>query len=114
MSAFAVLAIRLHLDLDFAVPSRASNLVSSKKRWLIDVDPHRKHVVTTCGSEPLLVEGAPLVMNSRELYQATPDPLERLADFKDQLNQGFVNRGKNEEPTARLLRSNPIIGIAYP
>ena len=57
LSAFAVLAIRLHLDLDFVFPSRASKLVSSRMRWLVDVDPRRKHVITTYGSEPLLVEG---------------------------------------------------------
>src|SRR5579859_570192 len=113
LSAFAVLAVRLHLDLDFVFPSRASKLVSSKMRWLIDVDPRRKHIVTTYGSEPLLVEGAALVMNSHELYRATPDPLVKLlADFKDQLNQGYVNRGENGELTARLLRTNPVIVIA--
>jgi len=113
LSAFAVLAVRLHLDLDFVFPSRASKLVSSKMRWLIDVDPRRKHIVTTYGSEPLLVEGAALVMNSHELYKATPDPLVKLlADFKDQLNQGYVNRGENGELTARLLRTNPVVVIA--
>ena len=113
LSAFAVLAVRLHLDLDFVFPSRASKLVSSKMRWLIDVDPRRKHIVTTYGSEPLLVEGAALVMNSHELYRATPDPLVKLlADFKDQLNQGYVNRGENGELTARLLRTNPVVVIA--
>jgi len=112
LSAFAVLAIRLHLDLDFVFPTRASKLVSSKMRWLIDVDPRRKYIVTTYGSEPLLVEGAALIMNSHELYRATPDPLVKLlTDFKDQLNQGYVNRGENGELTARLLRTNPVIGI---
>ena len=105
LCAFAILAIRLHLDLDFVYPSRASKLVSSKMRWLVDVDPHRKHIVTTYGSEPLLVEGAALVMNGNELYPSTPDPLTKLlSDFKDQLNQGFINRGANGELTARLLR----------
>ena len=67
LCAFAILAIRLHLDLDFVYPSRASKLVSSKMRWLVDVDPRRKHIVTTYGSEPLLVEGAALAMNSSDL-----------------------------------------------
>jgi len=112
LSAFAVLTIRLHLDLDFIFPTRASKLVSSKMRWLIDVDPCRKHIVTTYGSEPLLVEGAALIMNSHELYRAAQDPIVNLlADFKDQLNQGYVNRGENGELTARLLRTNPVIGI---
>ena len=112
LSAFAVLAVRLHLDLDFIFPTRASKLVSSKMRWLVDVDPRRKHIVTTYGSEPLLVEGAALVMNSRELYKSAPDPLVKLLeDFKDQLNQGYVNRGENGELTARLLRTNPVTGI---
>ena len=112
LSAFAVLAIRLHLDLDFVFPSRASKLVSSKMRWLVDVDPRRKHVVTTYGSEPLLVEGAALIMNSNKLYPLHADPLIKLlGDFRDQLNQGFVNRGENGELTARLLRTNLVIVI---
>jgi hypothetical protein len=58
MNIFAVLAIRLHLDLDFCFPSRASRLVCSKMRWLVDIDSRRKHIRTTYGSEPLLVEAA--------------------------------------------------------
>jgi hypothetical protein len=104
LSAFAVLAIRLHLDLDFVYPTRASKLVSSKMRWLVDVDPGRKHIVTTYGSEPLLVEGAALAMNSYRLFTTSSDPLvELLNRFKNQLNQGFVDRGENGELTARLL-----------
>ena len=109
LSGFAILAIRLHLDLDFVYPSRASKLVSSKMRWLVDVDPRRKHIVTTYGSEPLLVEGAALAMNSYDLYS---DPVVKiLEDFKEQLNQGFVDRGENGELTARLLRTTLVIGI---
>ena len=109
LSAFAILAIRLHLDLDFVYPSRASKLVSSKMRWLVDVDPQRKHIVTTYGSEPLLVEGAALAMNSHDLYS---DPVVKLlADLREQLNQGFVNRGENGELTARLLRTTLVIRI---
>jgi len=112
LSAFAILAIRLHLDLDFVYPSRASQLVSSKMRWLVDVDPRRKHIVTTYGSEPLLVEGAALAMNSREHLYKTGDPVgSLLKDLRDQLNQGFVNRGENGELTARLLCTTLVIGI---
>jgi hypothetical protein len=109
LSAFAILAIRLHLNLDFVFPSRASKLVSSKMRWLVDVDPHRKHIVTTYGSEPLLVEAAAVVMNSSDLFSK---PLVRLLDeFKEQLNSGFVDRGENGELTARLLRTNSVNGL---
>ena len=109
LSAFAILAIRLHLDLDFVYPSRASKLVSSKMRWLVDVDPRRKHIVTTYGSEPLLVEGAALAMNSDDLFK---NPLVELLDeFREQLNQGFVDRGENGELTARLLRTNSLLGL---
>jgi hypothetical protein len=109
LCAFAILAIRLHLDLDFVYPSRASKLVSSKMRWLVDVDPRRKHIVTTYGSEPLLVEGAALAMNSCDLYS---DPLVKLLkNFQEQLNQGFVDRGENGELTARLLRTNLVVEI---
>jgi hypothetical protein len=112
LCAFAILAIRLHLDLDFVFPSRASKLVSSKMRWLVDVDPHRKHIVTTYGSEPLLVEGAALAMNSCDLYPSHEDnPLVKLLDdFKEQLNQGYVDRGENGELSARLLCTNSVMG----
>jgi hypothetical protein len=110
LSAFAILAIRLHLDLDFVYPSRASKLVSSKMRWLVDVDPHRKHIVTTYGSEPLLVEGAALVMNTRDSLYSDP-VVELLKNLSEQLNQGFVNRGENGELTARLLRTTLVIPI---
>jgi len=111
LSAFAILAIRLHLDLDFVSPSRASILVSSRMRWLVDVDPRRKHIVTTYGSEPLLVEGAALAMNSRSGLYREDTVLSLLGDLGDQLNQGFVNRGENGELTARLLRTTFVIGI---
>lgn len=110
LSAFAILAIRLHLDLDFVYPSRASKLVSSKMRWLVDVDPRRKHIVTTYGSEPLLVEGAALVMNSRDFLYSDP-VVGLLKNLSEQLNQGFVNRGENGELTARLLRTTLVIPI---
>lgn len=38
-SAFAILALRLHLDLDFAHPSRASRLVSSKMSGIFEISP---------------------------------------------------------------------------
>ena len=104
LSAFAILAIRLHLDLDFVYPSRASQLVSSKMRWLVDMDPRRKHIVTTYGSEPLLVEAAALAMNS---YDLLTNPIIGLLNrLRDQLNHGFVDRGQNGELTARLLRKS--------
>jgi len=111
LSAFAILAIRLHLDLDFVSPSRASKLVSSRMRWLVDVDPRRKHIVTTYGSEPLLVEGAALAMNSQLDCYREDTLLSLLGDLSTQLNQGFVNRGENGELTARLLRTTFIIVI---
>jgi hypothetical protein len=111
LSAFAILAIRLHLDLDFVYPSRASKLVSAKMRWLVDVDPGRKHIVTTYGSEPLLVEGAALAMNSYHLYKDS-DPVAKFVQvLLEQLNQGYVNRGENGELTARLLRTLLVIWI---
>ena len=64
LSILAVMSIRLHLDLDCASPTRASQLVCSKMRWLADVGIFRTHVTTTYGSEPLLVEGAACMMNS--------------------------------------------------
>lgn len=109
LSAFAVLALRLHLDLDFAHPSRASKLVSSKMRWLVDMDPHRRHLTTTYGSEPLLVEAAACLMNGRRLApNIGQNPVVWfLRHLENDLNQGYVNRGKNGELTARLLCTLP-------
>jgi hypothetical protein len=107
LSSFAVLALRIHLNLDFANPSRASKLVSFKMRWLVDVDPLRKHITTTYGSEPLLVEAAACLMNS---YRLAPYPGLNpvgwfLQELQYDLNQGHVDRGRNGELTARLLRT---------
>ena len=106
--AFAVLAVRIHLDLDFVNPSRASRLVSSKMRWLVDVDPRRRHMTTTYGSEPLLVEAAACVMNSYHFKAFGVNPVGNpvgwfLQELGKDLNQGQVNRGRNGELTARLL-----------
>ena len=106
--AFAVLAVRIHLNLDFVNPSRASRLVSSKMRWLVDVDPRRRHITTTYGSEPLLVEAAACIMNSYHYKAFGVNPAGNpvgwfLQELGKDLNRGFVNRGKNGELTARLL-----------
>jgi hypothetical protein len=114
LSAFAILSIRLNLDLDFVYPTRASKLVASRMRWLVDVDANRKHIVTTYGSEPLLVEGAALAMNSYDLY-GDKNPIGKLIEgLRDQLNQGFVDRGENGELTARILCKASIeCGLIY-
>ena len=43
-------------------------------------------------------------MNSYDLFENSLVKL--LTEFKEQLNQGFVDRGENGELTARLLRTN--------
>jgi hypothetical protein len=105
LAVFAVLAVRLHLDLDFAFPSRASLLVSSAMRWLVDVDQDRSHIVTTYGSEPILAEAAAHLMNSHHFLSGDEDaPFSALLkNLVDQLNQGHVDRGSNGEMTARIL-----------
>jgi hypothetical protein len=111
MTVFAILAIRLHLDLDVAFPSRASKLISSKMRWLVDVDDRREHLTSTYGSEPLLAEAAAYAMNSYEVFRTKGDnPLTGfLGELKTQLTLVHVNRGENGELTARLLCTNPDI-----
>ena len=107
LTIFAILAIRLHLDLDFAAPSRASKLVTSRLRWLIDVDSHRKYLVTTYGSEPILAEAAAYLLNSSsdEDNSATTHPwISPLKELEKQLLHGYVNKGAHGELTARLLR----------
>lgn len=114
MTTFALLAIRLHLDLDFTSPSRASKLVTSRLRWLVDIDPQRKFLITTYGSEPLVVEAAATAMNTPVFrmndddifyYSFTNPWVDHLAELEDQLNHGYVNKGAHGELTARLLRT---------
>ena len=50
-SAFAVMALRI-LDIDLSHPKRASELVASKMRWLINVSDLRHRIRTTYPSEP--------------------------------------------------------------
>ena len=115
LSAFAVLAIRIHLNLDFVNPSRASKLVSSKMRWLVDVDNRRRHITTTYGSEPLLVEAAACLMNS---YALAPIPGLNpvswfLGELERDLNKGHVDRGRNGELTSRLLCTFPLNAVDF-
>jgi hypothetical protein len=103
LTIFAILAIRLHLDLDFAAPSRASRLVTSRMRWLIDVDSRRRYVVTTYGSEPIIAEAAAYLLNST--LQRTAHPwISPLDELTEQLLHGYVNKGAHGELTARILR----------
>jgi hypothetical protein len=104
-STLAVLALRLHLDFDFGYPSCAKKLVTSKMRWLVDVDSSRRHLVTTYGSEPLLVEAAAYIMNSDRLFKKPKNPLyEFVGTLESELSLGHIDRGRNGELTARLLR----------
>ena len=113
LTIFAILAIRLHLDLDFAAPSRASKLVASRLRWLVDVDSHRKYLVTTYGSEPILAEAAAYLLNSprdrdnSNLRITTHPWISPLEELEQQLSHGYVNKGAHGELTARLLRIYP-------
>ena len=113
LTTFAILAIRLHLDLDFAAPSRASTLVMSRLRWLIDVDSHRKYIITTYGSEPILAEAAAYLLNSASggddsVVPSSINPwIAHLEELERQLLHGHVNKGAHGELTARLLRIYP-------
>jgi hypothetical protein len=113
LTIFAILAIRLHLDLDFATPERASNLVTSKFRWLIDVDMHRKYLVTTYGTEPILIEAAAYLLNSLSNGYNSVTPtvthpwIFPLEEFEQQMLHGYVNNGAHGDLTARLLRTCP-------
>ena len=115
MSIFACLSIRLHLDLDFASASRASKLVCSKLRWLVGVDSKRKHITTTYGSEPLIVEAAACLMDGFEQfdrfkYEHQRLPLQEYLYFlEESLNHGYVDRGAHGELTTRVLRTSLIL-----
>jgi len=91
LSAFAVLAIRLHLDLDFIFPTRASKLVSSKMRRLIDVDPCRKHIVTTYGSSPFL---DPHLSKPRVDRSPSQSPFGNKISTVPQTNDSLYHAGK--------------------
>ena len=113
LTTFAILPIRLHLDLDFAAPSRASTLVKSKLRWLIDLDNHRKYIITTYGSEPIIAEAAAFLLNSSNGGDdfAVPSSINpwiaHIKELDGQLLHGYVNKGAHGELTARLLRIHP-------
>jgi len=100
LSKLAVMSIRLHLDVDCASPTRASQLVSSKMRWLADVGAFRRHITTTYGSEPLLVEAAACMMNSNQPHGSVSSYVELMFQ---QLSQGYISRGHHGELTARVL-----------
>jgi len=112
-SAFAVLALRIRLDLDLCHPKRASELVASKMRWLINVSDMRHRIRTTYPSEPILVEAAACLMNGygwqknrmNQFPKALDDsPVTYLLQcLGEELNQSHVDRGANGELTARLL-----------
>lgn len=104
LSKLAVLSVRLHLDLDCAAPSHASQLVCSKMRWLVDVGIFRTHVTTTYGSEPILVEAAACLMNSHDEAKITPPFKEYIGELWSQLTKGYISRGNHGELTARILR----------
>lgn len=111
LSILAVMSIRLHLDLDCAAPTRASQLVCSKMRWLADVGQFRRHITTTYGSEPLLVEAAACMMNSYDDTNSEDSPksvrpfVSYISEMLDQLSKGYISRGNHGELTARLLRT---------
>ena len=107
LSILAVMSIRLHLDVDAAAPTLASQLVSSKMRWLVDVGMFRIHITTTYGSEPLLVEGAACMMNVHEhtdIMHTKPPFQPYVSGMLTQLSKGYISRGDHGELTARLLR----------
>ena len=112
-SAFATMAVRLHLDIDLGNPKRASELVASKMRWLVNVSEMRYRIRTTYLSEPILAEAAACIMNGF-LWKRPQEPpfpdrdhgspmtyfIEKLGS---ELNHSYVDRGSNGELTARLL-----------
>ena len=112
-SAFATMAIRLHLDIDLGNPKRASELVASKMRWLVNVSEMRCRIRTTYASEPILAEAAACIMNGflwkRAWGTPFPDrsvesPMTYLIEkLRTELNRSYIDRGSNGELTARLL-----------
>jgi hypothetical protein len=79
-------------------------------RWLVDVDSWRRHLVTTYGSEPLLVEAAACIMNGHRLFKGPKNPLyEFVGTLESELSLGHVDRGRNGELTARLLRMQLLV-----
>jgi len=112
-AAFATMAVRLHLDIDLGNPKRASELVASKMRWLVNVSEMRSRIRTTYPSEPILAEAAACIMNGflwkRSQGPPFPDrsvesPMTYFIEkLRSELNHSYVDRGSNGELTARLL-----------
>jgi hypothetical protein len=112
-SAFAVMALRIRLDIDLSHPKRASELVASKMRWLINVSDLRHRIRTTYPSEPILVEAAACLMNGYFWQKACINQFPKYIDespvtyvlecLGEELNKSHVDRGANGELTARVL-----------
>ena len=110
-SAFAIMAVRLHLEIDLGNPKRASELVASKMRWLVNVSEMPSRIRTTYPSEPILAEAAACIMNGFLWKRETPFPIRLdeqpmtylIENLRNELNRSYVDRGSNGELTARLL-----------
>jgi len=110
-SALAIMAVRLHLDIDLGSPKRASELVASKMRWLVNVSEIHSRIRTTYPSEPILAEAAACIMNGFLWKREPPFPIRSdklpmtylIESLRNELNHSYVDRGSNGELTARLL-----------
>jgi len=105
------MAVRLHLEIDLGNPKRASELVASKMRWLVNVSEMPSRIRTTYPSEPILAEAAACIMNGFLWKRETPFPIRLdeqpmtylIENLRNELNRSYVDRGSNGELTARLL-----------
>ena len=112
-SAFAIIALRIRLVIDLAHPKRASELVASKMRWLMNVSDMRQRIRTAYPSEPILVEAAACLMNGYFWHKGWINQFPQYLDespvtfvlecLQEELNKSHVDRGANGELTARLL-----------
>jgi hypothetical protein len=103
-SAFAVLATRLPLEIDLCHSKRVSELVASKMRRLFAVSPDRHQISTGYPSEPILVEGAALLLNGFRSNRRKTGIKFPVTYYLDCLcDASFVDKGSNGELTARIL-----------
>ena len=77
----------------------------------VDIDSHRKYLVTTYGSGPVIVEAAAYLLNSPSVGPSTIPKYQHLWISAlvelEQILHGFLNKGAHGELTALLLRIYP-------
>jgi len=105
----AILGVLVILNLDFASPKMAAELVASRLRWAAGCDSKRTYLLTCYPSEPILAEAASRLLFSELNGNDNQQTVLRtvLEVIANQIGKGDYDLGEDGELAARLL-CNPI------